>query len=508
LTRPPIGDQPPEDFRRLAHEVSDWIADYLADVGDLPVYPSVRPGDIRDRLAPSAPEIGEPLDAALEDYRDIIVPGLTHWNHPAFLAYFSITGSGPGILGEMLAAGLNVNAMVWRSSPAATELEEVTLDWLRQLVGLPESFDGVINDTASSSGLYALAAAREVAYPEVHREGLFGQPVGRVYASDQTHSSIEKAVLTLGLGESGYRALETDEAYRMRPDVLRRALKEDIAEGIRPVAVVSTLGTTSTGSVDPVGDIADVCEEFGLWHHVDAAYGGPAAIVPECRHLFRGWERADSVVVNPHKWLFTPVDCSVLYCRRPEQLIRAFSIVPEYLRTTETGEARNLMDYGVSLGRRFRSLKLWFVLRYFGRQGIIDNIRHHISLAQELADWVDEAPQWQRMAPVELALTCLRYAPEGMPAEDLDAMNQRILDRVNSTGRAFLTHTKLDGRFTIRVTVGNLKTTRERVEEVWSLLKRASEGLPGHHAGGGPGTSSRPPPGSHRSPSSRNPSGG
>jgi aromatic-L-amino-acid decarboxylase len=475
VARPPVGDQPPEDFRRLAHEVSDWVAGYLADVGEMPVLPRVAPGDTRARLPAAPPEVGEPMDDALEDFRDIIVPGITHWNHPAFHAYFSITASGPGILGEMLTAALNVNAMVWRSSPAATELEELTMDWLRQLVGLPASFDGVINDTASSSTLYALAAAREVVYPGAHSQGLFGQAPGRVYASEHTHSSIEKAVLTLGLGQQGYRPIATDEAFRIEPGALREALAEDVAAGIRPVAVVPTLGTTSSASLDPVAEVARICEEHGVWMHVDAAYGGPAAVVPELRPFFAGWERADSIVINPHKWLFTPVDCSVLYCRRPEALVQAFSIVPEYLRTAETGTARNLMDYGVALGRRFRSLKLWFVLRYFGRQGIIENIRHHVTLARELGSWVDEAPGWQTSAPVHLGLVCLRYAPPGISGEDADAVNQRILDAVNATGRAFLTHTRLEGRFTLRVAVGNLKATRARMEELWLLLREAAE---------------------------------
>ena len=474
VPRPPVGDQPPDDFRRLAHEVSDWVADYLAGVGEMPVLPRIAPGDTRARLPGGPPDEGESLDDALKDFREIIVPGITHWNHPAFYAYFSITGSGPGILGEMLSAALNVNAMVWRSSPAATELEELTTDWLRQLVGLPEPFDGVINDTASSSTLYALAAAREVVYPEAHERGLFGQAPGRVYASEHTHSSIEKSVLTLGLGQDGYRAIETDETFRMKPEALRSALEEDIAAGVRPVAVVPTLGTTSTASVDPVEAIAAICEDFGVWMHVDAAYGGPAAIDPELRPLFAGWERADSIVLNPHKWLFTPVDCSVLYCRRPETLVKAFSIVPEYLRTAETGQARNLMDYGVSLGRRFRSLKLWFVLRYFGRLGIIDNIRHHIGLAQELASWVDESPDWERLAPVHLGLVVLRYAPEGLGGDEADTLNQRILDRVNATGRAFLTHTRLDNRLALRVAIGNLKTTGDRTVELWKILQQAA----------------------------------
>lgn len=450
------------------------MADYLAGVGALPVLAAVHPGEVKERLPGAPPSTGEAMEAALADFRDIIVPGITHWNHPAFFGYFSITGSGPGILGEMLAAALNVNAMVWRSSPAATELEEVTLDWLRQLVDLPEGFDGTINDTASHSVLYALAAAREVAYPETHRAGMFGQPRGRIYASEHAHSSVEKAVLTLGFGQDGFRTIPSDDAFRMRPDALRAAIEEDMAAGIRPVAAVATLGTTSTTSVDPVEAIAHLAREFGAWLHVDAAYGGPAAILPELRPLFSGWEQADSIVINPHKWLFTPVDCSVLYCRRPQELVRAFSIVPEYLRAAETGKARDLMDYGQALGRRFRSLKLWFVLRYFGREGIEANLREHLRLARTFAAWVEDEPGWEVSAPVPFSLVCFRSAPDGMAAEDADALNQRILDRVNATGEAFLTHTRLHGRMVLRLAIGNLKTTEAHVARAWALLVEAA----------------------------------
>lgn len=471
---PRPGDMPPEEFRRLAHEAADWMADYLSGVGSLPVLARVQPGEVRSRLPAAPPERGEDAGAALADFREVVLPGITHWNHPAFFAYFSISGSGPGILGEMLAAALNVNAMVWRSSPAATELEEVATDWLRQLVGLPAGFEGTINDTASSSVLYALAAAREVAYPQSHREGLFGLPRGRIYASEHAHSSIEKGVLTLGFGQEGFRAIATDHAFRMCPDALRAALEEDVAAGIRPVAVVATTGTTSTTSVDPVDAIAPLAREFGAWLHVDAAYGGPAAIVPELRPLLAGWEQADSVVVNPHKWLFTPVDCSVLFCRRPRDLVRAFSIVPEYLRSADTGKARDLMDYGVALGRRFRSLKLWFVLRYFGRDGIVANLREHVRLARAFAGWVEAEDGWEVSAPVPFALVCFRFAPEGAAPEEADALNQRILDRVNASGEAFLTHTRLHGRMVLRLAVGNVKTTEAHVARAWELLREAA----------------------------------
>lgn len=454
--------------------MAEWIADYLDSVGDRPVLPVVRHGDVRARLPRSAPEIGESMDDALRDFREIVLPGITHWNHPAFFGYFSITGSGPGILGEMIAAALNVNAMVWRSSPAATELEEVVADWLRQWLGLPEAFDGVINDTASSSTLHALAAAREVAYPEVRERGLFGLPRGRVYASEQAHSSVEKAVLTLGFGRDGFVPVSADGAYRMDVAALREAVRRDVEGGVRPVAVVATLGTTSTSSIDPVGPIADVAEEFGMWLHVDAAYGGPAAIVPELRALFEGWDRADSIVVNPHKWLFTPVDCSMLYCRRPADLVRAFSIVPEYLRSGNVDEVRNLMDYGVALGRRFRSLKLWFVLRYFGRIGVVERLRAHVALARDFAAWIDASGGWERMAPAPLSTVAFRRVEPALDGAGNDALNHRILERVNASGEAFLTHTALDGRVALRLSVGNLRTREDHVIRVQKLLEDAA----------------------------------
>ncbi|HIC16331.1 MAG TPA: amino acid decarboxylase [Gemmatimonadetes bacterium] len=467
-------DLPVEEFRALAHEVADWAADYLGGVGSLPVLPGVRPGDVRSALPATPPLQGESLTEVLSDFRDVIVPGLTHWNHPSFFGYFAMTGSGPGILAEMLTAALNVNAMVWRSSPSGTELEELIADWLRQLLGLPPSFDGVINDTASSSSLHALAAAREEAYPNVRNEGMFQQNPGRIYASEEAHSSIEKATLTLGFGRSGYQRIKTDGRLSMCPAALRSAIQEDVALGLKPVAVVTTLGTTSTAALDPVREVADVAQEFGLWLHVDAAYGGPAAIVPELRELFDGWEMADSIVVNPHKWLFTPVDCSLLYCRRPEVLIRAFSIVPEYLKTPETGAGRNLMDYGVPLGRRFRALKLWFVLRYFGRQGIVDRLRSHVALAQELAAWIDAAPAWERVAPAPLSLVAFRFVSKRLDGAALDDANHRIMERVNESGEAFLTHTVVRGRTCLRVSIGNLKTTHAHVRHTWKLLQEAA----------------------------------
>ena len=469
-----LGDLPPDEFRRLARETADWVADFLEGIDDLPVFPSVRPGALTVALPADAPEEGEPGDAVLDDFRTRIVPGINHWNHPAFFGYFAISASGPGILGELLASALNVNAMVWRSSPAATELEDVTTAWLARMLGLPDDFEGVINDTASSSTLYALAAAREAAYPGAHAAGLFGARPGRVYASEHAHSSVEKAVLTLGFGQDGYRTIRADPEFRMEPEALRAAIEEDVAAGVVPVAVVPTLGTTSSASLDPVAEAGEIAREHGAWLHVDAAYGGPAAIVPEIRPLFAGWERADSVVVNPHKWLFTPIDCSVLYCRKPEVLRRAFSIVPAYLSSSEQSESRSLMDYGVSLGRRFRALKLWFVLRAFGRAGLERRLRHHVELARALGRAIEETPCWELVAPVHLGLVTFRFAPAGLDGRAADAATHRILDRVNASGEASGTHTVRDGRVSPRLSIGNLRTTESHVERAWAKLLEAA----------------------------------
>jgi aromatic-L-amino-acid decarboxylase len=468
---------PVEEFRASAREVVDWMARYLEKTEDFPVLAQVNPGAVRGGLPDFCPEVGEDMDVILRDFEDLILPGITHWNHPAFFAYFSITGSGPGILGEMLTAALNVNAMVWRSSPSGTELEEQALAWLRDLLGLPAFFDGTINDTASSSSLYAMAAAREAKLPEAWELGLSGRPRGRFYASDQAHSSIDKAAITLGFGRDGVRRVASDKAFRLSPEALREAISEDLEAGIRPIGIVATLGTTSTTSVDPVAEMGAIAEEFDLWLHVDAAYGGPAAAVPEFRPLFSGWERADSIVVNPHKWLFTPIDCSVLYMRDSEDLKRAFSLTPEYLRTSEEHVARNLMDYGVSLGRRFRSLKLWFVLRYFGSEGIRERIRQHVEMAREVAAWIDAEPGWERVAPVPFSTVVFRFSPEGVALEKQDELNRGIMDRVNSTGEVFLSHTVLDGRLCLRMALGNLKTRWDHLERCWDLLKDAAADL-------------------------------
>jgi aromatic-L-amino-acid/L-tryptophan decarboxylase len=470
----PTGDLPVEEFRHHAHATVDWIAGYLEGVGELPVLPAVRPGEIAARLPASAPGRGEPLEDILRDFREVLLPGVTHWNHPGFLAYFAITGSVPGILGEMLAAALNTNAMLWRTGPAQTELEERTLDWLRELLGLPAAFRGTIQDTASISTLIALAAARERAVPGVRETGLSGVPPLALYASEEVHSSVDKGAITLGLGRAAVRRIATDPAFRMDPAELERTIERDRAAGALPFCVVATVGTTSTSSIDPVAEIADVCTRQRLWLHVDAAYGGSAALVPELRHVLEGAERADSLVVNPHKWMFVPVDCSALYARRPEEIRRAFSLVPEYLQTTEGDGVTNLMDYGPALGKRFRSLKLWMTLRAFGAEGMAARIREHVALARAFAGWVDSDPDWELLAPVPLSLVVFRHRARAWSAEAADALNEGILGDVNAGGRILLSHTRVRGRFALRLAVGNLRTGRDRIEEAWRLLRHAA----------------------------------
>jgi aromatic-L-amino-acid decarboxylase len=452
----------PEEFRKFAHEAVDWMADYLAHADRYPVLPHVQPGELIDALPRGGPERGEPMAAILEDFRRKVVPAATHWNHPGFMAYFAISASGPGILGEMLAAALNMNGMLWKTSPAVVELEQVTLEWLRRWMGLPDGLFGIIFDTASTSSMHAIAAAREMAAPEVRTDGAGAGLV--LYTSEQSHSSIEKGAIAIGIGQKNVRKIPVDTEYRMRPDALSAAIDQDRGAGLRPFCVVATVGTTSTTSVDPVEAIAVIAERHSLWLHVDAAYAGAAAVAPEFQHILKGCERADSLVTNPHKWLFTPVDLSVLYTRRPEILRRAFSLVPEYLRTADDPRAVNYMDYGVPLGHRFRALKLWFVLRYYGRDGIAQIIRNHIGWAQELARQIDADPRFERVAPTPFSTVCFR-------CKDGDDANRAILDRVNASGEVLLSHTVLHGRYCLRLAIGNMGTTRDHVQRAWELVR-------------------------------------
>ncbi|CAN5857656.1 pyridoxal-dependent decarboxylase [soil metagenome] len=476
-----FGDMDPEAFRREAHRLADWIADYLADPSRYPVLAQVAPGDVRAQLPPEAPREGESFDAIFADFEKIILPGITHWNHPGFFAYFAITGSAPGVLAEFLSAALNQQAMLWRTSPSATELEEVVLRWLQRLMRIPDDFEGVIYDTASISTLHALAAARERAVPGVRELGLAGREGNRrfrVYCSDQTHSSIDKAVILLGLGHESLRKVPSDGEFRMRIEALREAIDEDRANGISPMAVVATIGSTSTTSVDPLQEIAAFCRDQDIWLHVDAAYAGVAAMVPGFEHLLDGVATADSLVVNPHKWLFTPFDLSVLYCRHMDIIRSAFSLVPDYLRTTDPSGIRNLMDTGIQLGRRFRALKLWMVLRHFGAEGLRARLAEHMRLARLFASWVDQAEGFERLAPVPFSVVCFRALPGGAGTdEEIDRFNEALLESVNQSGEVFLSHTRLNGRFVIRIAVGNLHTTEQHVRRAWDLLRRQASAL-------------------------------
>jgi aromatic-L-amino-acid/L-tryptophan decarboxylase len=487
----PTGDLSPELFVRYGRRLVEWVADYLASAEQYPVLSRVKPGDIAATLPASPPSGPEPLDEIIADFERAIMPGITHWNHPGFFAYFANSSPVPGILAELLTAALNANAMLWRTSPAATELELRATDWLRQMMGLGADWQGHINDTASISTMLALAAAREAAGLDVRERGMAGRsdlPPLRVYCSEQAHSSVDKGAIALGIGHENVVHVPVDAEFRMRPDALRALIEEDRARGMLPLAVVATVGTTSTTSIDPVREIARVIREAAAtgsganpeprhkspWLHIDAAYGGSAAVVPAMRHVLDGAELADSLVVNPHKWLFTPVDCSVLYVKEPAILKRAFSLVPEYLTSRSHSDAVNLMDYGVQLGRRFRALKLWMVIRAFGAEGLATRIESHCALAREFASWVSSEPGWEVMAPVPFSTVCYRYAPDGTSEDERERINAAILEHVNASGKAFISHTKLNGRYALRLAIGNIRTEQRHVAEAWRLLREGA----------------------------------
>lgn len=465
-----------EDFAR----VSRWIEEYFQHPERYAVLPNVRPGEIADQLPHHAPEAGEPFEAIMRDFERIIVPGITHWNHPRFFAYFATSAAPAAILAEALAATLDVKVMLWRTSPAAAELESVVMRWLGRLLGVPEGWTGVIYDTASIAGFTALAAARESLGLAIRESGMSGRdlPALRIYTTEHTHSHIEKAAIALGIGQANVVKVDCDAFFRMSPAALEAAILRDLRQGYRPTAVVATVGTTSTTSVDPVAKIADLTERFRIWLHVDAAYAGVAAILPEHRDLMDGVARADSLVVNPHKWLFVPMDLSVLFLKDEATVRRAFSLVPEYLTTTDV-DVRNYMDYGLQLGRRFRALKFWFVLRHMGAAGMRERLRAHIALAQTFASWVSGEREWEVLAPHPLSVVCFRFHPAGIDDEaELERINAALLDAVNATGEMFISHTKIDGRYALRLAIGNLRTSESDVAAAWSILQRASAKVP------------------------------
>lgn len=464
-----FGDMPKEDFRRFGYEIIDWIADYFENLETFPVLSQNQPNDLRNALPKSAPEKGEDFADVIKDVEKLILPAVTHWNHPNFHGLFSTSTSSVGVFGEMLASAFDMKAMLWRTSPASTELEPVVLDWLRQMMDLPEDFSGIIYDTASISTLHAIAMAREKLNLNIRELGMSGRtdlPLLRIYCSEHVHSSIDKAVILLGLGTRSIVKIPTNERFEMDSEKLREAVADDKSAGFLPFCVVATIGTTSSSSIDPVDKIADICERNNLWLHVDTAYAGSAAIIPEFQHYFVGMNRADSIVTNPHKWLFTPFDLSVLYVKDLDLLKQTFSLVAEYLKVAES--VTNQMDYGIQLGRRFRSLKLWFVMRYFGKEGLIERLREHCRLARLFANWVDNSPNFETLAPVPFALVCFRACPKNV--EDLDALNEKIMNEINASGEAYLSHTKLNGKFALRLSVGSIRVEERHLQKIWDLL--------------------------------------
>ncbi len=459
-----------EAFRRHGHEVVDWIADYWRDLESRPVAPAVAHGAVRRALPPAPPEAPEPFERILADFESLIVPAMAHWGHPGWFAYFPSNASPPSVLGEMLSAGLGAQCMSWVTSPAATELEQVVMEWLRQLLGLPEGFTGVIQDTASSATLVAFVTARE----------RLGADAARMtaYWSGEAHASVAKAARLAGIPAERQRVIPTDAAFAMRPDALAERIAADRAAGLMPGIVCATVGTTSSTACDPVRAIGEVAGAAGAWCHVDAAYGGTAAILPEMRPLLDGIELADSYVTNPHKWLMTSFDCSAYFVRDVDRLLRTFATNPEYLRTSHDPEVVNFRDWGIPLGRRFRALKLWFVLRSHGAEGLRAMMRAHLAWAREFASWVEAEREWELMAPVPLGLVCCRHVPAARQddAAAIDRHNAELLARVNADGRQFLTHTTLDGRYAIRIAIGAFRTERRHVEALWAALREAANG--------------------------------
>ena len=464
-----------EEFRRQGRAVVDWVAEYLERVESFPVMSRVSPGDVRSALPPAAPEVGEPFERMLADVDDVILPGITHWQHPSFFAFFPANASGPSILGELLSAGLGVQGMLWATSPACTELEAQVLDWLVDMLDLPRAFrsdgagGGVIQDSASSAVLCALVAARERATAGRSNEEGARSPL-TVYASSQAHSSVEKAVRIAGLGSENLRLIDVDDGFCMRPEALAATMAADVESGHRPALVVASVGTTSSNAIDPVRAIVQVAAEHGAWVHVDAAMSGTAAVVPEYRWLHDGVDGVDSYCFNPHKWMFTNFDCDCFYVRDRAALIGALSILPEYLRNaaTESGAVIDYRDWQVPLGRRFRALKLWFVLRHYGVQGLRHHVREHVEIAQDFARQVAEDPRFELTAPAPLNLVCFRYRGS-------DADNAALLERLNDSGRLYLTHTRLGDRYTLRLSVGGTLTQRRHVEAAWALISECAD---------------------------------
>lgn len=468
-----------EEFRKQGHELVDWMADYFKNIENYPVKSQVSPGDIYKQLPDSAPEEGESFPEIMNDFKEKILPGITHWQHPGFFAYFTANNSFPSILGEMLTATMGAQCMIWDTSPAAAELEEKTMNWLKEMLGLPSNLHGVIQDTASTASLVAILTAREkYSNYQVNQKGFSSEENFTVYCSTETHSSVEKGVKIAGIGKENLTKISTDDDQAMNPEVLETAIKTDIANGKKPICVVAALGTTSTTAVDPLKEIAAICKKYNCWLHVDAAYAGSALILPEYRWMIEGIEDVDSFVFNPHKWLFVNFDCTAYYVKDKEALLRTFEILPEYLKTGSRGKVNDYRDWGVQLGRRFRALKLWFVIRNFGVKGLQQKLRSHMELAQSLESWITENEDFEILAPVNFNLVCFRYHPKHISDEEmLTKLNTQLLNTINQTGNFFITHTKIKGKYAIRVVTGQTNIEQTHVEKFWQLLISCTKDL-------------------------------
>ncbi|MDZ7660624.1 pyridoxal phosphate-dependent decarboxylase family protein [Fodinibius sp.] len=468
-----------KEFRKHAHQLVDWMADYFEEVEDYPVKPNVQPGDILQKLPDEAPQKSESFEQQFKDFEDIIMPGITHWQSPNFMGYFPANTSYPSILAEMLTATLGAQCMSWLTSPAATELEEKVMEWLRKAIGLPEPFTGVIQSTASTSTLCALLMAREqITDFKVNEKGYPNDGTFTIYCSSETHSSIEKDVKIAGFGRQNLRKVSVDDKYAMDPSALEEAIRADLEKGFKPAAVVATIGTTGSTAIDPLKAIGEICSKYEIFLHVDAAFAGTALLLPERRWMNEGIEHADSFVFNPHKWMFTNFDCSAFYVKDEALLVRTFEIMPEYLKTPEDERVKNYRDWGIPLGRRFRALKLWFVMRSFGIEGLQQKIRQHITFAQYLKQEMEQHDDFELMAPVPLNTICFRFHPDYIDDEKkLNELNEKLLEQIQQSGQLFLTHTKLDGKYTIRIVLGNTNLEKHHVNEAWKLIQTLAQSL-------------------------------
>ncbi|NVJ87516.1 MAG: aspartate aminotransferase family protein [Algoriphagus sp.] len=470
-----------EDFRKYAHQLVDWMADYLEQKENYPVTPNTKPREIYNQLPTDAPEDSESFEAIFQDFQQLILPGMTHWQHPSFFGYFPANNSEPSILAEMLMATLGAQCMSWLTSPAATELEERVCDWLRDAKGISSAWKGVIHDTASTATLSAILSARERKSAwKINEEGFDGKERFRIYSSAHVHSSIDKGVRIAGLGVDNLVRIPVDEKFAMIPSLLEEAIQKDLEKGYTPLCVVSALGTTSSTAIDPIGEISKITTRYGLWHHIDAAYAGTALLLPEFQHLIEGHELADSYVFNPHKWMFTNFDCTVLFLKNPEDLIKTFSLTPEYLRTQLDREVNNYRDWGIQLGRRFRALKLWFVIRSYGLNGIRQKLRNHIQLAQKAKSWIESEEGLEILAPVPFNTICFRHNMTDHSLEEMNAFNEKWMNTVNSTGKVFFTHTKLEGKFVIRWVIGQTDVEEKHIQAAWVLLMETRKKLLQH----------------------------